>query len=115
MAKDDINKTKVDIINHQIALLKKDILDIIERQETVSDWNDTLARKYKDLFNTSKTLFQYILTNYGTVSFNCGFFDSTIDLMLTKISSIQNNEITQESASEIIGNHLAKKYIPQLK
>jgi hypothetical protein len=109
------------IYDTNVIDLKKQIVELVEElrhlhnsQESISNWADTLQRKYKDLYRTSNTLFKFIISNYGTPNFNEEFFNQTIDLMLNKISSIQNSQTTQEDASTNVGTHLAYTFIPQL-
>lgn len=109
----NINDTNTELIKQQVENLQKDISDIYSRNETVNDWKDSLSKKYKHLSKTSNTLFKYIIENYGTDKFNQSFFDKTITMMLSKISNIQNSNVTQENASVYIGTHLAQKFIPQ--
>ncbi len=111
----NINDTNVALIKKQVHEIQNEIKELSQNGECISDWEDALKRKYKALSKTSATLFKYILTNYNTPSFNEQFFNQTLELMLTKISSIQKSEMTQEDASVNVGVHLAKKYVPQLK
>lgn len=111
----NIHDTNVINIRKQIEDLTNELKQLHESNESIENWNDTLERKYKPLYRTSKTLFKFIVTNYGKSGFNEIFFNQTVDMMLTRISSIQNSEISQEDASANVGTHLAKTFIPQLK
>lgn len=109
----NINDTNVTSIRQQIEELIQE-LHVLHDSQDISQWTQTLQRKYKHLYRTSNTLFNFIVNNYGTSRFNDAFFHQTIDLMLNKISSIQQSRITQEDASAYVGTHLAHKFIPQL-
>jgi hypothetical protein len=111
----NINDTNIEIINDQVTNLKNRLNEIKEKGERKEDWEDSLKREFRKLYKTSKTLFNYIYINYNTPTFNEDFFNRTINIMLSKINSIQRSEISQDNASSYIGGILAKKYIPQLK
>lgn len=111
----NINDTDIKTIREQVTNLKNRLTEIYEKGEKKEDWEVSLKREFKRLYKTSKTLFNYIYKNFNTPNFNEDFFNKTIDMMLTKVSSIQRSETTQENASNFIGGILAKKYIPQLK
>lgn len=111
----NINDTDIFEVKKQVTDLIIDIQSIQNKNENLDEWESHLQNKYKKLFKTSKTLFNYILKNYGTEKFDSVFFNNTINMMLSKISSIQLNKISQENASAVIGTHLAEAYIPQLK
>jgi phage regulator Rha-like protein len=110
----NIHDTIVRDIRREIDDLIEELRRIEISQESISEWTNTLQRKYKHLYRTSNTLFKFIVSNYGTPNFNEVFFNQTIDLMLNKIASIQNSQITQEDASTNVGTHLAHTFIPQL-
>jgi predicted glycosyl hydrolase (DUF1957 family) len=112
----NIHDTKVNLLKEQIKALKTDISALRTEGADIDDWvGSTGKKKYKTLFKTSETLFKYIVTNYGTDRCNKQFLDQTLEMMLSKVSSIQNSEMSQEDASAFVGNILAKKYIPQMK
>lgn len=111
----NIQDTDVNRLNKQIKDLQAEIVSLEKSGEVVLDWEDTLARKYKFLVRTSKTLFKYILTNYNKEGFNEQFFNHTLKLMLNKIETIQASQTSQEDASASVGLHLAQKFIPQMK
>lgn len=110
----NIHDTNVSAIRTQINELTEELQVLKDSGESISDWTDSLQRKYKQLYRTSNTLFKFILTNYGTPKFNEAFFNQTINIMLNRITSIQYAQLTQEDASANVGTHLAKKFIPQL-
>lgn len=118
----NIHDTDVSTIKKQIDELIAELQTLKDAQdpkhddehETISEWTETLQRKYKQLYGTSSTLFKFIVTNYGSSNFNEKFFNQTIDMMLKKIASIQSSQITQEDASANVGTHLAHKFVPQL-
>lgn len=110
----NIHDTNTTLIKQEIDNLMKDI-DNLEPTENPKDWESTFRNKYTHLSNNSNTLFLYILSNYKKPSFNLTFFNKTIELMLSKISNIQNSNVTQYDASADVGSHLASTFIPQLK
>ena len=63
---------------------------------------------YSYLYKTSRTLFLLILKEKNVND----TFKQNIKLMLSSISKIQSNEISQNTASEEIGTVLANEYIP---
>jgi len=111
----NIHDTNVSKITEEVNELFKDIDDLVVRNENVSAWSDTLQKKHKYLYKTSSTLFNYILKNYKNPNFDAAFFDRTLNMMLHQISQIQRSNVSQNSASETIGTHLATTFIPHLK
>lgn len=111
----NIKDTHVVRIREQVASLGQDIEDLKEKGESIDDWKSTLENRYKYLFKTSKTLFNYVVTQYISDSFNREFFNKTLEMMLSQISNIQNANISQNDASVLIGTHLAEEFVPQLK
>lgn len=110
----NIKDTDVNVIRRNIEELTTEIEKIVSRQEDPSQFEYSLKKKYNHLSNTSPTLFKFILKSYATPTFNKEFFDKTINLMLSKISTIQNSNDTstsQHTASEHIGTHLAQEFI----
>jgi len=77
--------------------------------------SDFFEKKYDYLYSTSKSLFNFIYTNYSKPNFDKKSFHNNLDKMLNYITKIQKSEISQYDASGIIGTHIAKQYIPQLK
>lgn len=119
-----IRNTNVDTLRQQITEMLADIDKLFattnKDKSTVraSDYEQTFKVKYPDIASTSKTLFKYILSNYGTHRFDKNFFLSTIDMMLSNIATIQSSsdaKQAQHDASVSVGNHLAHTFIPQLK
>lgn len=103
-----INNTNVDQIKTQVTEL---ILDCINTTLDVK----FLETKYVYLYTVSKTLFEFIIRETKSKNFNKSRFDNNLDFMLNYILKIQNNELTQNDASESVGELVAKQYIPQLK
>jgi hypothetical protein len=89
---------------------------VLVKKNNVQDPDDNnyiiFKTKYKYLFNTSKTLFNYILSEINKNGFNKVNFDFKINEMLYMIHKIQNSEITQDEASKKVGVMLANQYIP---
>ncbi len=96
----NIHKTNVNKIKQEVHDLLNDIK---------TDPQEDYSRKYKHLYNTSKTLYNFIVKEHNTGKFN----QTMLDQMLNRILKIQTNEISQNEASEEIGMSLAKIYIPQ--
>lgn len=101
--------TKVDTIKLEVQSL---ILDL----ENNNDYNTVLLQeKYNYLYITSKTLFNFIIKSSKNDKKDYEQFNLNLNKMLNYIINIQNNELTQNDASEHIGNLLANQFIPQLK
>jgi hypothetical protein len=111
----NIKDTNVTLIERQVYDLISDLDDLIAKNEDINNWSKTLEHRYKHLSKTSNTLFKFIIKNYNTPKFDKTFFNKTLTLMLDKIGNIQDSKISQENASEHVGTHLAKTFIPQLK
>jgi hypothetical protein len=103
------HNTKVDLITDQVD-------NLLRHLESRNDTDtDALQRKYKHLFKTSPTLFNFIVKNYNTPKFDKEHFDKTLNLMLGSIRQIQDNNTSVHNASVLVGQHLAESFIPQLK
>ena len=113
MPNERIHKTNVDLIRKQVYDLIKDLEG--NHSSSIQSDPSLLEEKYNYLFNTSKTLFKYIVTQYGTSRFNQDVLDKNLDMMLKSITKIQSSKLTQEDASIQIGESLAKQYIPQMQ
>jgi hypothetical protein len=111
----NIHDTNIFTIKEQVNKMMAHLDKLKAEGEDLSEWESHLQHKYKELYNTSKTLFTYLFKNYTSPDFNSEFFTTTLNMMLSKVSSIQNSAISQEDASAEVGTHLAEKYIPQLK
>lgn len=111
----NINDTHVDRIREQVVALGKDIEDLKNKGEMIDDWTSTFENRYKYLFKTSKTLFNYVIGQYSSDTFNREFFNKTLEMMLSQIAKIQNANISQNDASVLVGTHLAEEFVPQLK
>lgn len=104
----NIHDTKVDKIKTQVYNLMNDI-------NNGENNTETLEANYNYLFTTSKTLFNLVCKEAKNPNFNKQQFDKNLDQMLKHILKIQNDELTQNEASENIGKLLAKQFIPQYK
>lgn len=112
----NIQDTKVDVVRKQVNDLLNELFHMKESNIPIdNDVKDELKSKYKKLVKTSETLFKFIVSNYGTEKFNQTFFNKTLEMMLDRITNIQNSSMTQDNASIAIGQHLANNFIPQLK
>jgi predicted RNA-binding protein with PIN domain len=111
----NIHDTNVSNIRCEVSKLIADLSSIVQCGESPADHADELERKYKAISKTSKTLFQFIVTQYGTERFDERFFKQTLNSMLTQVEKIQSSELSQHDASSNIGALLAKNFIPQLQ
>jgi hypothetical protein len=111
----NIHDTHVDRIREEVSSLGKDIKELKAKGEDINDWSSTLQNRYKYLYKTSKTLYNYVVDQYSSDVFDLAFFNNTLEMMLSHISKIQNNDISQNDASVAIGTHLAEEFVPQLK
>ena len=111
----NINDTDVIILQKEVDSLLHDLDELTNQNESIVDWETTLENRYKKLSKTSETLFKFITKNYTKAQFDIESFRHTLSLMLKKITSIQKGESSQHEASINVGNHLADKFIPQLK
>ena len=100
--------TKVHDIQSQVQSL---IFDLKDKKINLV----LLKEKYNYLYITSKTLFDFIVKNVNSKNFDRELFNLNLNKMLNYIVDIQNNNLTQNDASEHIGGLLAKQFIPQLK
>lgn len=108
----NINDTNVDTITEQVDNL---LYDLKSRAEGEPIDEARLQRKYKHLYKTSKTLFNFILKNHKDNNFDKEYFDKTLNLMLGSIRSIQNKSSSVHDESVLVGKHLAQTFIPQYK
>lgn len=90
-------------IRTQVDLLVKD--SIIDKS--------LLIDKYNYLYTISKSLFDFIIRNRN--DFDQELFNYNLNKMLDCIINIQNLSLTQNDASEFIGDMLAKQFIPQCR
>lgn len=110
------------IADTDIDLIRKEIFELITILKQIPRLSEEreyeLSKQFSHLYNTSKTLFKFIINNANsktTPNHNQNFFIKTIDLMLNKISDIQKGKLSQLEASSIIGTHVAKEYIDVCK
>lgn len=96
----NIKDTKVDVI-------KKEVYDLLSELDN-GGGGVNLETKFAYLHKTSKSLFDFIVNNHSTL--NKEKFIINLEMMLTKISSIQSDTITQHKASEHIGVHLYNQF-----
>ena len=108
----NIHNTKVDLITEQVDNLLFHLKTNNNKEEVDVIF---LQRKYKHLFKTSPTLFNFIIKNYNTPKFDKEYFDKTLNLMLGSIKQVQDNNTSVHNASVLVGQHLAETFIPQLK
>lgn len=104
----NIHDTKVDKI-------KKQVYDLIDDIKNGEHNTEVLEEKYSYLYSTSKTLFNFVYKEVKKPNFNKQQFDRNLEQMLNHIVKIQNDELSQNKASENIGKLLAKQFIPQYK
>ena len=111
----NINDTKINIIKENVDNLITDLDNILNKGESISDYEYNLKKKYKLLEKTSPALFNLIFKEYNTPNFNKNRLQSILNMMLQQIEKIQTSNVTQHDASITIGEHLAQTFIPQLK
>jgi len=99
----NIKDTDTSKVRSECDMMIKDIFTFSEKE---------LENKYEYLFKTSKGLFNYILKEHNSSTFNKVIFDKKLNTMLSMIENIQNNKISQHEASTKIGTSLAGEYIP---
>lgn len=111
----NIKSVNITIIKQNVNELKKDLEEIINKGENVSDHEYQLKKRYKHLEKISPSLFNLICKEYNTTSFDKQRLNTILDLMLQQIEKIQRSQVTQHDASVEVGEHLAQTFIPQLK
>jgi hypothetical protein len=111
----NINDTNTSIVKTNVNLLINDLDDILNKGENINDYEYKMKKKYKNLINTSSSLFNLIYKEYNTPNFNRQHLQNVLDIMLQQIEKIQQSQTTQHDASVTIGEHLAQTFIPQLK
>lgn len=117
----NINDTHVDKLKSEINSLINNLDNIInsnistlEKTKSIENCESNYQKTYKYLFTTSKTLWNYIFTQYKTNTFNKQLFQKNLDMMFSAILKIQQSKISQYEASTVIGEEIASQYIPQL-
>lgn len=104
----NINDTNVPIIKQQVDDFIKDVLENNSIQAP--------EEKYNILFKTSKALFDMIHVDIRKqVSSNTFEYDKfmfRLNRFLELVLKIQEKELSQEKASEIVGQDVAQEYIP---
>ncbi len=102
----NINDTNTDSIKRDIDNFIQDIKD-----NTECDFK----QKYKNLYNTSKTLYTMIdvtvRKDISLGSFSLENFKTRIDKFLLLISQIQSGNVSQHDASVIVGKDVANEFI----
>lgn len=99
----NIHDTKTELIKEQVSQM------ILDNSLSKND----LEKKYAELFNTSPSLFKFVLKEIKNDNFNKEEFFTNLNKMLDLINKIQKSEVTQHTASEEIGTIFAKKYFPK--
>lgn len=98
----------------KVGTIKQQVYDLINEYKTNKDM-ESLESKYNYLFSTSKTLFNFVIKESTKPQFDKSSFDRNLTQMLHHITLIQRDEMSQNTASENIGQLLADQYIPQYK
>lgn len=97
-----------------VLKLKEIVTKLLNRlDETPSD-KIQLDDEYNYILKTSPNLYNMIINNWTKRDFDRKMFLENLDLMLSKIQDIQDNKISQHSASIDIGEKLGSQFIPQL-
>lgn len=98
--------------------IKVQVQDLISDLANNNNYDKSLLEaKYNYLYVTSKTLFDFIVKNIKEANdkFDMELFNLNLNQMLNYIVKIQNNELTQNDASESVGSLLANQFIPQCR
>ena len=76
--------------------------------------SEYLQSKYKYLFESSNTLFNFVFNQYNSVTnpFQEDEFKKQLTKMLDYVIQVQTNKLNQNDASEKVGKMLANHYIP---
>lgn len=110
-----IHSVNVEQIRLEVDKMILELDNITERGELIKDYTDYLKNKFKFLYKSSDGLFNYILNNYGSKHFNKDSFYTNINMMLSLIVKMQSSNISQHDASVVVGEELARQFIPQLR
>jgi protoheme ferro-lyase len=110
----NIKDTDVELVKKEVFDLINDLENYTKSSRNLNVYEEAMKKKYKNLFNTSKTLFNLIFNQFKDKKFDKEYFNFMVNKMLSYITKIQNNEISQYDASANIGTDLAEKYIPNL-
>jgi hypothetical protein len=103
----NIHDTNIYVVKTQVDSMINDML-----VNKITD-EETLKEKYQSLHQISKTLFTFIHKDITNKKFDKTSFEKNLNEMLKLIFKIQKKEITQDKASEFVGNSLAQQYIPE--
>lgn len=107
----NIHLTKVDDIRHNVSDFVRVMQDDMNNLHDINYYENMFPTLHK----TSKTLFNFIFKECRKKNFDRNSFQNKLEQMLVLIEKIQKSEISQNNASEKVGEFLAKEYIPQLK
>lgn len=106
-----LNKT---IHDTDISKIQKDIVNMIQLLDQKTLKSETVLKKrFAYLFDTSPSLFNFILKNHDKQDRNKLL--SNIDMMLSLVLKIQKSEVSLYDASTFVGQKIGEQYIPQLK
>lgn len=111
----NINDTNVNKLQLEIVSLINNLDNLVKSNKSIQHYESSYEQKYNYLFTTSKTLWNYIFTQYKNNTFDKQQFQKNLDMMLSTILKIQQSQISQQQGSTIIGEEIASQYIPQLK
>jgi len=113
----NIHDTNVELIREQVKNLIDECESILKNGETLSNYENHFSIKYEHLINTSNTLYTFICTQLqqNFRNFDRDALQQRLDMMLNVILNIQSSKISQYDASVIIGEKLARDYIPQCR
>jgi hypothetical protein len=107
----NIHDTNTILLRQQV----NDMIRDLQNKAVLLDLFQIYKNKYNYLYTTSKTLFEFILKNFTTESFDKEYFHKSLAFMLEQIELIQSNKVSQYTASSNVGYHFADKYMSHLK
>ena len=109
----DIHKTDINLIRQETL----DLITILDENTSNLNVSD-LEIRFKNLFDTSPTLFSFIIKNYKKTRNDKreeDKFKQNLDLILNGIRDVQLGRVSHTEASGKVGTHLAHTYIPDFK
>jgi len=104
--KKTIQDTNVQKLQYEIY----NLLELLDKNTLKSE--SVLKKNFSVLYETSPTLFNFILKNHDKQDRKQ--LISNIDMMLSLVLKVQTSKISLYDASVAVGNSIGKQYISQL-